>query len=94
MIATIAEKMANAKKKRKSFISAIVDSYCHWKVVSILSLSSLRSLNSFFSAIAAIAAITANVAIIWKPGLRSLVYCTNGQFFWLQNNVDDSNENG
>ena len=92
MIATITEKTAIAKKKkRKSSISAIVDSYCHWKVVSILSLSSLRSLNSFFSAIAA---ITANVAIIWKPGLRSLVYCTNGQFFWLQNNVDDSNENG
>ena len=92
MIATFAEKTAIAKKERKSSISAIVDSYYHWKVVSILSLSSLRSLDSFFSAIAA---ITANVAIIWKPGLRSLVYCTNGQFFfWLQNNFDDSNENG
>ena len=92
MIATIAEKTAIAKKKKEKVLSqqSLIATY-HWKVVSILSLSSLRSLNSFFSAIAA---ITANVAIIWKPGLRSLVYCTNGQFFWLQNNVDDSNENG
>ena len=92
MIATIAEKTAIAKKKKEKVLSQqSLIATSHWKVVSILSLSSLRSLNSFFSAIAA---ITANVAIIWKPGLRSLVYCTNGQFFWLQNNVDDSNENG
>ena len=79
MIATIAEKTA---------IAAEIENVLPQRLLIATIAGKWFPYDRFFSS--ALAAITANVTIIWNPGLRGLVYRTNRQFFWLQNDVDDT----